>query len=112
MAPTFLKSYRTIDCKIFDKTVAAFFVAGWFNERVQDSSNLCEVDGGLLDQGQNESGKKIDSPAVPVEVGFQGMLEFCMLFRRASKFLFAGGPNCFIWRAGQLSQTYVRYYGP
>ena len=64
--------------------MAAFFVAGWFNERVQDSSNLCEVDGGLLDQGENESGKEVDSTGVPIEVGFQGLLEFCMLFRRAS----------------------------
>jgi hypothetical protein len=33
-----------------------------------------------------------------------------MLFRRASD-LFAGGLNCFIWRAERLSQTYVRYCG-
>jgi hypothetical protein len=100
-----------INCKIFNETVAAFFVTGWLNERVKNAGNLSKVDGGALDQGEDESGEEVDSTLVPMKVGFQGLLEFCMLFRRASKFLFAGGPNCFIWRAGRLSQTYVRYYG-
>jgi hypothetical protein len=77
---------------------------------VDAPGNLSEVDSGSLDQGEDESGEEVDSTFVPMEVGFQGVFEFCMLVRRASKFLFAGGPNCFIWRAGQLSQTYVRYY--
>ena len=54
------------------------------NKRVQNGSDLCEVDGGLLNQGQNESGEEVDSAGVPVEVRFQGVLKFCMLFRRAS----------------------------
>lgn len=100
-----------INCEISDETMAAFFVTGRLNKCVQDAGNLCEVDSGSLDQGKDKSGEEVDSAGIPVEVGFQGLLEFCMLFRRASKFLFAGGPNCFICRAGRLSQTYVRYYG-
>ena len=90
--------------------MAALFIAGWLNKRVEHTSDLCEVDGGSLDQGNDESGKKVDSTVIPIKMGFQGLLKFCMLVRRASD-LFAGGLNCLIWRAERLSQTYVRYYG-
>jgi hypothetical protein len=73
-----------INCEISNETMAAFFVTGRMNKRVQDGSDLCKIDGGLLNQGQNESGEKVDSAGVPVEMRFQGVLEFSMLFRRAS----------------------------
>jgi hypothetical protein len=84
-----------INCEIFDETMAAFFVAGRMNECVEYTGNLRQIYCGSLDQSQNESGKKVDSTVVPMEVGFQGVLEFSMLVRRASKSLLAGGPNCF-----------------
>jgi hypothetical protein len=73
-----------VNCEILDEPMATFFVAGRMNECVQDGSDLSEVDSGLLDQGEDESGEEVDSTVVPVEVGFQSVLEFCMLFRRAS----------------------------
>jgi hypothetical protein len=99
-------------------TMTAFLVTGWVNECVQNGSNLSEVHCGLLNQGEEVDAADIpmeertarQMPSCEQELGFQGLLEFCMLFRRASKFLFAGGLNCFIWRAGRLSRTYVRYY--
>ena len=99
-----------VNLEILDEPVAAFFVTGRMNKCVQNGSNLSEVHCGSLNQGEDESGEEVDSTGVPVKVGFQGLLEFCMLFRRASD-LCAGGFNCFIWRAGRLSRTYVRYYG-
>jgi hypothetical protein len=73
-----------INCEIFDKAVTAFFVTGWMNECVEYASNLSKIHRGSLDQGEDESGEKVDSTVVPMEVGFQGVLEFCMLVRRAS----------------------------
>jgi hypothetical protein len=84
-----------INCEIFNESVAAFFVTGRMNERVEYTGNLCQIDCGSLNQSQNESGKKVDSTVVPMEVGFQGVLKFSMLVRRASESLLAGGPNCF-----------------
>jgi hypothetical protein len=37
------------DLEIFNKTMTSFLVTGRMNERVQDGSDLCEVDGSSLD---------------------------------------------------------------
>ncbi len=112
-----------VNLEIFDEPMAAFFVTGWVNACVQNGSNQSEVHCGSLNQGEDESGKEVDSTVVPVEartarqvpscgqeVGLQGLLELGMLFRRASD-LFAGGFNCFMWRAVRPSWTYVRDCG-
>jgi hypothetical protein len=38
-----------VNREIFDKPMAAFFVTGRLNKRVQDAGNLSEVDSGSLD---------------------------------------------------------------
>ena len=63
---------------------AALLVARRVNERVEDASDLSEVDRGALDQGEDGTGEEVDAAGIPVKKGFQGLLELGMLVRRAS----------------------------
>ena len=73
-----------INLEIFDEPMAAFLVARRVNERVEDASDLSEVDRGALDQGEDETGEEVDAAGISVKKGFQGLLELGMLVRRAS----------------------------
>jgi len=75
-----------VNLEIFDEPMAAFLVARRVNERVEDASDLSEVDRGALDQGEDETGEEVDAAGIPVKKGFQGLLELGMLVRRASIF--------------------------
>ena len=70
--------------EVFDESGTAFFVTAWFDMGVEHSSNFAEVDGLLLDQSKDKSGEKFESAVIPMEVGFQSVLELGMLVRRAS----------------------------
>ena len=73
-----------INFEILDEPMASFLVAGWVDERVENASDLNEVNGGSLNQGEDETGEEVDAAGIPVKKGFQGLLELSMLVRRAS----------------------------
>ena len=77
-------NFFKINLEILDEPMASFLVAGWVNDLVENASDLSEVNGSSLNQGEDETGEEVDAAGIPVKEGFQGLLELGMLFRRAS----------------------------